>query len=349
MSNSFIQKFSFLIVSFFLFFIVSNSKAFAQINIPQINLPTLPNVEQILLDLQKTDHTSIDLQLETKTKSPLPGTEVFVYAGLLGEDAQKAQFRWTLDGKIIAQGLGITQISFISKPTIESVTNLVITASLPNRKSATKTIQFITADALITFQTKSFAPLEYRGALLPSKNTQVNITAFPLINNFYGPFTYKWFIDGKLYQTNADAQTISFLTQAGIGNSNNIKVEISNQSKSIKIIKEIKIPVVDPQIIFYQNNSLFNVVSEKTISAKERGGVIAKTYFFNQPSENLQFRWQFLQQRSEGTGEEAGTLQFVGPPQEQISYLRTTELNLEVINQKNISQQTNISLPIQFK
>ncbi|MBU2082383.1 hypothetical protein KKH14_03110 [Patescibacteria group bacterium] len=174
----------------------------------------------------------------------------------------------------------------------------------------------LTNDVDLTWDANSQAPASYKGKLLPTQNSTINISALPFI---YWPgsrtliannnLIFNWHIDDKFSAGNSGAgkSNLIFTVNNYAGGRKLIRLEIKTSDGAVSISKNIEIPIARPQVFIHLADSKTGfpygaALKNLTVSPISLN-FVAQNYFFNTTPNNL--RWQWLVDGKEvGSGSE---------------------------------------------
>ena len=175
---------------------------------------------------------------------------------------------------------------------------LIIFVLLPHTASA------LTNDVDLTWDANSQAPASYKGKLLPTQNSTVNISALPFV---YWPGTktliannnliFNWYIDDKFSAGNsgADKSNLILVVNNYAGGSKLIRLEIKTSDGAVSISKIIEIPIARPQVFIHLADPETGLPFGPALKNFTIGPIdlnfTAQNYFFNVTPNNLRWRW----------------------------------------------------------
>jgi len=187
---------------------------------------------------------------------------------------------------------------------------LIIYISLPHTVSA------LTNDVDLTWDANSQAPASYKGKLLPTQNSTVNISALPFV---YWPGTktliannnliFNWYIDDKFSAGNSGAgkSNLIFTVNNYAGGSKLVRLEIKSSDGAVSISKIIEIPIARPQVFIYLADSKTGLPFGPALKNLTVGPIdlnfVAQNYFFNAPPKDLKWQWLVDGKEIESGGE----------------------------------------------
>lgn len=124
---------------------------------------------------------TIDLTLSSIPINPKPGDQIVVSAQSYATDLTQDNTTWTYNGKTIASGIGITQVTVMAPGS--GVTGiLVLTVSGTGFSVASTSLSFLPGSVDLLWEgADSYTPPFYKGRALPSVGGVVRVTAVPTI------------------------------------------------------------------------------------------------------------------------------------------------------------------------
>ncbi len=189
---------------------------------------------------------------------------------------------------------------------------LIIYISLPHTASA------LTSDVDLTWSANSQAPASYKGKLLPTQNSTINISALPFV---YWPGTktliandnliFNWYIDDKFSagKSGVDKSNIAIIINDYAGGSKSVRLEIKSSDGAVSINKIIEIPIARPQVFIYLADSetglQFGPALKNLIVSPISLNFVAQNYFFNAPPKDLKWQWFINNEEVAGSGEKS--------------------------------------------
>ncbi|MFH1990526.1 MAG: hypothetical protein ABIJ19_01590 [Patescibacteria group bacterium] len=156
----------------------------------------------------------------------------------------------------------------------------------------------------LTWDANSQAPASYKGKLLPTQNSTVNISALPFI---YWPgsktliannnLIFNWHIDDKFSAGNSGAgkSNLIFTVNNYAGGRKLIRLEIKSSDGAVSVSKIIEIPIARPQVFVHLADSKTGfpyggALKNLTVSPTDLN-FVAQNYFFNTTPNNLRGQW----------------------------------------------------------
>ncbi len=275
----------------------------------QFTLPTnqLPN-----LNLKPT------LSLTLDPLTPRPNSIITIAANLSGiTNVNNSDYAWFLNGAKQKEASGINKNIFTFQVNdLGAVYKINVNILTPNGDNLSDSISLTVSDFDLTWSAASQAPASYKGKLLPTQNTTINVSALPsiywpgaktLINN--NNLIFNWRVDDKFLSDKSGIGKSNFLLKISdfAGADKSIRLEIKTLDGAVSITKSTIIPIVRPQTLIYfadpKTNLPHGAALKNLITKPANLNFIAQNYFFNAPSENLKWQW-FINNEEVGSGSE---------------------------------------------
>jgi hypothetical protein len=219
--------------------------------------------------LAQTDASSFigtELKIELNPKFPQPGEEVTATLDDYSGGFYGSSLTWKIDGVEVPSTTNQRNIDFIAGKTGNTqVLELILSKPLGDAVVLKENINPIYLDIIIEPQTR--VPDFYLGRSLPSIGSQVNIVA--LMGDGDGDpsqYTYTWRVDRKVIDGGPlrGGNHVSFTMP--MGKSTVLTLSVSDMSGKNIAGRSLLIPSVNPEVHFYEVNSLFGM-SHKPFSA----------------------------------------------------------------------------------
>lgn len=274
-------------------------------------------------------------------ESPEPGSEVRAELVSYNSDLDLANITWTLDGKTIASGVGVKQVSFTSAKAGSK--NLLKATAIDEGGQKFQSSAIIRpASVTLLVESKSHVPPWYKGAALPSADGRILVTAMP---EFYSGKTklspasliYEWRVDGEVKRelSGRGKQNISASTPNGL---REIEVKVSSADGTFKQTGFVSLRGIIPEILFYERSSSGLITSKsiktKTVSPGTKFEVEAIPFFINYSSpSDLKYSWK---QNGDGISPLSGRSQALSVEAMQGSSGQSAQIEVAITNVKNI-------------
>ena len=203
-----------------------------------------------------------ELLLQVTPPSPSPGQQFTVEAVSLDFDMLRANFRWFLNNKEVASGIGKTKNVFVAG---EIGTRATIRATAVTLKNVVfeGTVSMGVGDIdLLIHPLTSVMPL-YRGSSLPTPESFVEIYAIPHI--FSGGakiapqnLVYEWTFDERTLVNESGGGKNKIIASLNMLRNKDylVSVTVSTRKGDVRASKEIVISLAEPYVLFYRMNPL---------------------------------------------------------------------------------------------
>lgn len=203
-----------------------------------------------------------DLSLSVSPEFPRPGANIKVEARSYVFDALRANLQWYLNGKVVASGRGVTEQIFIATK-VGTTMNIRVDAISIDGVSYTTSASIPISDIDLIARADTYAPRGYRGASLPTPGSVLEIYAVPYLYSGGAKLSaknliYEWSINGeKIAGASGGGKTKLAVSLPNFGGAEHeISLKISNLSGSVATERSIKVLARNPEVVFYQTDSL---------------------------------------------------------------------------------------------
>lgn len=237
-----------------------------------------------------TDENVAQLTLSSSPASPTQGQVFTVEAKTYSTDPLRSNFRWLLNGKLIASGLGITSQTFTAA-NLGATMKIDVSLTTPDGQVFSKSLTIYIGDVDLIINPLTYVPSFYRGSPLASAAGSVEVYAVPHLYSSGAKIAsqnliYEWYLnDEKIGNQSGQGRDkmIFSLFDSG-GTTYSVKLKVSSISGSVTAGKSLTIKPFDPQIIFYKTDPLLGHSKKSRVSFEIQGGqnasVLAEPYFF---------------------------------------------------------------------
>jgi len=218
---------------------------------------------------QGTGNANWNVSLEPR--SPGPNETVTASAVSYFTNLNVADITWYVDGEMKLSGTGKTNFTFTAPPAGRSMTLRVVIES-PDLGILSDTIEISPTEADILWAANTYTPPFYRGKALPSSESLVTVVAIPHIYDGTGRAVsanntmFSWSKAYKTIPSSSGAGRDTFVYKANFTHNDDIiGVSVSPRSGQTPRESIVKIRVVEPNIVFYENRALEGVRYEQAI------------------------------------------------------------------------------------
>lgn len=239
-----------------------------------------------------------DFEIRMTPEYPGANTNVEAKIVSFSFDVDSSNITWTLNGKIIEQGIGAKTVEFQTGAT-GSMLSLSVFIVTNNGKQVENKTTFKIVEADILWDANTYTPHFYKGKSEPVIYNKINVTAIPHgFSSKDKDLIYNWSKDYKKIAsasgTGKSAYSFSF---SELRDTEKIGIEISNAQKTEFYKKTITIKMKQPEILFYEENPLEGPLYQRSISQnfamqKQEMVIRAEPFFFpKEDVENLSLNW----------------------------------------------------------
>lgn len=219
-------------------------------------------------------------------------------------DMDRSTITWTLNGKVIQQGIGAKTFRFKAGKN-GSYTNLGVSIIF-NGVESKKTISITPATVDLIWQADSYVPPFYKGKALFSHQSNLKIVAIPNIFTKDGTLIpaskliYRWKLGKEFVAavSGVGKNIVTFSDKIPV-NEKEISVEVSTADASVKTLGQIFVRSVGTNPVVYQDAPLTGISYEKALPntfllADSEMKLVIEPYFFSvktRDSDSLYYGW----------------------------------------------------------
>ena len=236
--------------------------------------------------------TASDLSLRTAPEYPRPGENVRL--SVLGSltDLSSSNIKWYANGKIVAQGIGLTEAS-VAAGSLGSETQIRV--EVAGSDATTGVLRPTEVDLL--WESDSYIPPFYRGRALPSAGSAVRLFAIPRLqySGAQSPVSpeeliYTWKKNNKVIApASGRGKHTALLEGPALFGTDTVSVEVRTTDGGLRGFSSVRIASVEPLLVLYENHPLFGVLYHRALkkvdSIPEVEATLSATPYFA-PSEN---------------------------------------------------------------
>lgn len=297
------------------------------------------------------------LDLTFLPNNPEPFSEIKINLKSYIYDLNRSKITWFINGIEKKSGIGQTDFDLKLGPNNEK-SSIRVMADIPNKGLKTTSITIIPSTVDLIYESLSYTPPFYKGkSLYTSKNTTL-ITAIPDLRKSDGTkipdknIIYTWKKDGQKQNSASGYGKNTFLFDNPFPFRDfNIEVEASSFDGNIKAIGKLKIYNDKNQIIFYENNPIYGLMTNKALNkdlflSTNEISISAIPFFFSvseAKSIDLNYLWSINGSRIENQ-EFKDTL----TTRIEKAGFGTANINLKIENLKNTLQNTEQNLLLKY-
>ncbi|HAS84464.1 MAG TPA: hypothetical protein DCS23_00080 [Candidatus Yonathbacteria bacterium] len=259
------------------------------------------NENMMLIPTEKSIRTSSIhdyLEIKTSPKSPSPNEIVKVSVESYLTDLNKATISWSLNGKVIASGIGKKSFTFQNGPSGKT-TRLSISIVTNSGEYITKELSWNPIGLTILWEADTYTPPFYRGKALLTPQALVKVVALPDDTGTQsaldaGNLVYVWEKDGTNISESSGygKNSFSFVGPKPYGDAK-IKVRASSVNDAVKSETRVDLALSQPFILFYENHPLLGVWYNRPFDGnvtldKKEISLSAEPYFFSNETSEVQ-------------------------------------------------------------
>jgi hypothetical protein len=263
-------------------------------------------------------------QLSIKLEPSTPGANetVIATAESFSTDLNRATLTWRVNGTLIEQGLGRTQISFTTG-SIGKTTTVSLSASLAEGTQAQKTLSITPADVDLILESNSYTHPFYKGKSLPPPNSTITLIAVPHFKTSGGArlnernLIYTWSDTGKtLGPASGTGKNTLTVTGPQIFRNKTYTVTVRSQDGSLVATRSLTVAPSSNTVHMYEAHPLLGALLEMSLfgSVPIRGSemsVLVEPYHFStteRTSTNVQYSWSLNGSRTDNPGNDMGIM-----------------------------------------
>lgn len=204
---------------------------------------------------------------------PKPNEIVFISTQSFSTDLNKAIFKWTVNGKIYAEGAGMKNIN-IKTGKAGSLTTVSVEVSTADFGVIKNDITFRPAEVTLLWQADTYVPAFYKGKALHSFNGAFKVTAIPEFFNASGKrinpknLIYTWKKNGNVDGDASGFGKDSFITSqtSYLRDGEDVSVEVSSSKDNLAGSASISVAPSVPEINLYENSPLYGIIYEHALT-----------------------------------------------------------------------------------
>lgn len=244
------------------------------------------------------------LIVTTNPGYPAPGQTVEVTVSSPIADLANSVIRWSVGGTPLAEALGATTIT-TTAGVLGSEKKIRVTADTGGGVvSADASI--IPTEVDLLYDANSYVPPFYEGRALPSPSSQVRLHAVPRLVRPGGvavapsDLVYTWKRNGAtLANLSGKGRATAVVPAPALFDADTISVDVATADRSLVGGASVRIPSVEPVLVFYEDSPLFGLRFRNALRAADAAGgeltVAAVPYFALAAGPNdprLEYAWR---------------------------------------------------------
>lgn len=325
-----------------IFFAIGSLFLIASPTLAQIDVPVVP----------------ADFSLQLSPEIPGPGSTVSAQVQSYGENLARAHITWSLNGKIIDDGVGIVGTSFVVGA-IGSSNILRVSATLPSGRSLSTSATIRPAGVDLLWQSRVYTPPFYSGKASVPYDASITFSAIPFFVGADGTrlnpanLTYTWHLNG-LVLGNISGRGAQTVTMPGpkIYRGVTVSVDVSNADGSIRATRSTSFNGEQPFILFYEDDPLLGVRFERSLPqsvslTRTEATISAFPYFFSTENRGgglLSYTWTLNGAPASPSNQNPADLVL----RQTGGAAGTASIALSIQNLSQIFQATNLNLTVNF-
>jgi hypothetical protein len=266
--------------------------------IPTLNFPTQQEIEN-----QVSNLLGNQLSIVLSPGRPRPNQVITASAESFSMDLNSATLTWRRDGTVIAQGSGITEVTF-QVGDAGSQSTLSVSAS-GNEAFQSRQIIIRPAAVDLMYEAESYTPPLYKGKALPGSQTPLRVLALPHIVRSgrtlnASELDFAWKIDGRVLGTQSGRGQDSISIEGPrLFNPITVDLTVSTLDGDPAARGFLEIGAVEPHLLFYENDPVLGIRYEQALAnpfllTNEEVTITAHPFYFsgtNRTNAASRFRW----------------------------------------------------------
>lgn len=239
------------------------------------------------------------VDLTASLESPLPGQDVLITARSYSTNINAATVVWTVNGRVVARGVGITTLT-IKAPKMGEVTEVIVTLTSPDGIEFQNSIAISSGSIDFIVESNGYVPPFFAGKIPVAYQNVVKVIAVPHLAGAngveYDPKTliYKWEQGTTVLESQSGyGKQAVILPGSIIPRTHQVKVTVTTRDGSNSTSRIAAIGLTAPAIGFYRNDPLYGpmyntAVSQNLLIGRNREvSVVAVPFGFNLPAEGI--------------------------------------------------------------
>lgn len=207
---------------------------------------------------------------ETIPTAPQPNSEVTVRAKSFSLDLNRATLSWSVDGRQLARGTGVTEVTF-TLGNIGSASTVFLSATEAG-ETYTKQLTIRPAAVDILWQANTYTPPFYKGKALASSRAGTRFVAIPniMVSGRRIPpseLIYTWTGGGQTFgnQSGFGRNSIT-LAAPRLTSNGTVGVTVETIDGSVETMGFISLQSVSPHVVVYENDPVLGMRIERAVS-----------------------------------------------------------------------------------
>ena len=214
-----------------------------------------------------------DVSINVSPKIPQANQQVTLTIKTFLINVTTADISWSVDGKKVQSGIGLTSFTFTTKDVGESTTidcSILAVNGYPINKQIVVTPSSVD---ILWEATDSAVPPFYKGKALPISESTLKFVAIPNIKTNTGAYVnpsdmvYMWQNDFDLDRNGSGYGKDSYTVEMGVSDQGeNIGVTAQTRDGGLSADQQIQTGVYDPKILWYAESPLYGPQFERAIN-----------------------------------------------------------------------------------
>jgi hypothetical protein len=248
-----------------------------------------------ILQAQTVGNTSLDgIDISSTPANPSPGSTVAVSIQSFSIDLDQASISWTVDGKTLTKGNGLTSIN-ITAPASGKSTQVSVSIHTSAGANIQKVIDVESGDIEIVWETSGYSPPLYQGKVPFAYQNTITFTAMPHLVDRNGKaidprnLIYKWSNGSNVFGDQSGYGRQSITIQGSIiPRELDMDVVVTSTDGNSNGEAGLIINASAPSLEFYQDDPLYGVLYNTAIGSSIKLShnelkVVAAPYGFDIP------------------------------------------------------------------
>ena len=249
--------------------------------------------------------TSPDVSINVTPDLPGPYDQVYASLSSLSYNLDIANITWTLDGKLVLQGIGKKLYNF-KVGDVGVASTLIVRIEPLGAPAITKNVVLTPQGIDLLWQAKdSIVPPLYRGKALPAKESVITFVAIPGLKDSQGSLVsqnnllYLWKHGSEENSATGYGQDAFSVKLDYLDTEARVAVTASTRDGGLQGQNSTTVIPFDPKIVWYESNSLYGplyntaIPNNYTLAGSDMT-LIAEPYFFSPKSiysHQLKYTW----------------------------------------------------------
>lgn len=241
-----------------------------------------------------------NIQLSTRPRSPEPQREFTVVSDAYSINTSGATIEWFVDGVRQPDFTDLRELTAVA-PDIGQTMRVEMRINLLGGEVLSRDIVITPTRLSITIEGDTMTPTFYKGRTRPSPGSPIRAIAIITdgSNRPFSAYSYNWTLNNKpIYGGPVKGKYVTEIsTIKNFENTANVGVEVYNPNGSLVATKIIGVPILDPELYFYEDNALRgtsrNVIQSPLIQTANEIDVRAEPYYLEKDfySNNHLLEW----------------------------------------------------------